>query len=215
MKKIIATALLAFLVPALAKAQEPSFPRHEIRVGTGFLPTDTDNVCDMSGSYASDYYYRIFGGEYIQGSDPGRIIDESRYFLGGLRSTWAFSVGYFYSVYKWLHVGATVSYHNVSREKFETVTRRSVSKMHRNYLSVIPTVRFSYLNRPHVRLYTAIGVGYCAAMVRDFDRRRSSESFTAYDITFFGISAGGRLFGSAEVGMYTAGYIKMAIGYRF
>lgn len=215
MKKIIATALFAFLVPALAKAQEPSFPRHEIRVGTGFLPTDTDNVCDMTGSYYSDYYYQIFGGDYVPGSDPSQIIEQSRYYYGGLRSTWAFSAGYSYSVYKWLHVGATVSYHNVSREKFETLTRSSVSKMHRNYVSIIPTVRFSYLNRRYVRLYSAIGVGYCAAIVRDFDHRTRLENFAAYDITFFGISAGGRLFGSAEAGLYTAGFFKFSIGYRF
>ncbi|UKI39925.1 MAG: hypothetical protein L6V35_04175 [Alistipes putredinis] len=59
-------------------------------MGTGFLPTDTDNVCDMTGSYYSDYYYQIFGGDYVPGSDPSQIIEQSRYYYGGLRSTWAF-----------------------------------------------------------------------------------------------------------------------------
>lgn len=214
MKKTIWAILLAALVTTYASAQEKQFPRHEIRIGTGFLPTDTDNICDMSG-YMSDYYYQVFGPDNVLGFDPCQVIEQSRYYYGGLRSTWAFSAGYFYSVYKWLHVGATLSYHNVSQRKFETLTRRPVSKMHRNYVSIIPTVRFSYLNRQYVRLYSAIGVGYCAAIVRDFDRSRHLENFTACDITFFGISAGGRLFGSAEVGMYTAGYLKLAIGYRF
>ena len=214
MKKIIWAVLLTMLAAGRTEAQQP-FPRHEVRVGAGFLPTSADNVCSMSGTYYDDYYYQTFGGGHIHNSDPSQIIEQSRYYLGHLRSTWAFSAGYFYSVYKWLHVGATLSYHNVSREKFETATRRAVAEMHRNYISIIPTVKFSYLNRPYVRLYSGIGIGYCGAAVRDFDRSRHSENFTAWDVTFLGISAGGRLFGSAEVGLYTAGYVKFAIGYRF
>ncbi len=216
MRRFLSIVLALTLCSAGAMAQENAPLRHEVRVGVGFLPSDGDNVCDMSGTYYSDYYYLTYGNNNISGDNPGQVIEQSRYYMDGLRSTWAFSAGYFYSVCKWFHVGATLSYHNVNRHKYETLTRRKVGTMHRDYVSVIPTLRFSYLNRKYVRMYSSLGLGYCGAVVSDFGtRRKRMENFTAWDVTFLGISAGGRLFGSAEFGLYTAGFVKFAIGYRF
>lgn len=214
MKKMMSILVAALSVPLLSWAQWPD-TRHEVSIGTGVLPVGRDNVGRMSG-VSEDYYYLSIGDRYSYVVDPEEIIEQSRYYYGGVHSTWAFSAGYMYSVYKWLHVGGLVSFHNVSRNKYETLSGRRTSTMQRNYISVIPTVRFSYLNRKYVKLYSSIGIGYCGSVVRNFDsRKKRLESFAAYDITYFGVSAGGRLFGSVELGVYTAGYVKFAIGYRF
>ena len=85
---------------------------------------------------------------------------------------------------------------------------------------LVPTVRFTYLNRPIVRLYSSIGVGvgFCRERTRNVEgyiENNQHETFCPAQITLLGVSVGRRLFGFAELSTGSLGVCTAGIGYRF
>jgi len=126
----------------------------------------------------------------------------------------SYSLSYHYRIKNWLWCGAYVNF-------FPTKER----DYHWNYyyddcyydnyfttkISVAPSVRFSYFNKPLVNLYSAASVGWGLTM-RGNDRPNLNVFF---QITFFGISVGKNFFGGAEVGIGYKGLFCANLGYRF
>lgn len=85
---------------------------------------------------------------------------------------------------------------------------------------LVPTVRFTYLNRPIVRLYSSIGVGvgFCRERTRNVDghiEANRNEHFCPAEVTILGVSVGRRLFGFAELSTGSMGVCSAGIGYKF
>ena len=72
--------------------------------------------------------------------------------------------------------------------------------------SIMPTVRFTYLNREKVQLYSAVSLG---AVFGNY------EIVPCYDLTLFGCTFGKKVFGFAEIGNGIGGWGRVGIGYRF
>ena len=68
-------------------------------------------------------------------------------------------------------------------------------------------MRFTYLNREKVQLYSAVSLG----VTSDF----RYEVLPCYDFTLFGCAFGKTLFGFAEIGNGFGGWGRVGIGYRF
>ena len=76
----------------------------------------------------------------------------------------------------------------------------------------MPQLRFYYLNREKVRLYSGFGIGFSL----DTFRRHEVKVHPAVDLTLFGLTFGKRVFGFAELGGGSShGIIKAGIGYNF
>ena len=79
----------------------------------------------------------------------------------------------------------------------------------------MPLVRFAWLNRGIVQLYSGVGLG---ATYEFYENTLTTEiqSFgVAYDVTFFGITVGRKWFGYLDIGAGNRGVISAGIGYRF
>jgi hypothetical protein len=88
----------------------------------------------------------------------------------------------------------------------------------------MPELRFSYLNRPHVTLYSAVAAGaslffgkqYNARNYGYFSWEKISKVYPSCQLTAFGVRAGGEhLFGSFELGVGMKGFVSGGIGYAF
>ena len=85
----------------------------------------------------------------------------------------------------------------------------------------MPELRFSYLNRPHVTLYSGLAVGITTApgynmhpMVEE--TVNNTKTFPSFQITALGIRAGrDHLFGTFEAGIGFKGFASLGIGYAF
>ena len=93
-----------------------------------------------------------------------------------------------------------------------------------NCLTLMPELRFSYYNRPHVTLYSAVAAGTSLFLEKklymgnfgDYRWEKSSKVTPSFQLTAFGVRAGGdHLFGSFELGVGIKGFASAGIGYAF
>ena len=141
---------------------------------------------------------------------------------GAYKTTCGYSLSYMYSPRKWLAFGLNVGYVGWWQSQFSNTTNALHSTTFEHHIMFVPTVRFSYLNRRYVRLYSSLGIGYGACLVRTRDsngvptkHNNYNESFVPVQLTPIGVSVGRKLFGFAELTVGSMANLSAGIGYRF
>lgn len=176
-------------------AWKTELPRHEIQLGFGdpiqpslSLPTELlynyDNV-SMDNWFNSNHSFSTL-----------HMI------------TCSHSLAYKYRACKWLWVGGTVTYTGFLSKRIETGDKISM-----HYVTITPEVRFSYLNRKIVTLYSGFNLGValkCINIPNDY----SLVGFAGH-INLFGVEVGTRWFGFFELGFGNKGIVTTGVGYHF
>ena len=78
----------------------------------------------------------------------------------------------------------------------------------------MPIVRFAWLRRGIVQLYSGVGLGFAVGYNEKIDYNDTLFD-VAYDVTFIGLSIGRDIFGYIDIGVGNRGVISAGIGYRF
>ena len=92
---------------------------------------------------------------------------------------------------------------------------------HSHYMQLIARVRFNWLNREKVRLYSAVGAGVLIKYDNEVRSGLLPEMPYRYrtlpwlDLCAVGITVGHRLYGNFQLGIMSAGLVTAGIGYRF
>ncbi len=182
---------------------DKSFYRHEFRLG-------------VSDPLGFTYLRELFAsptilGEPIDGFSPTKYI-----------FTPVFSMDYHYRASKWFWLGLTAGY-NLYKEKGYAVNITWQYKEH--HFLIMPSLRFSYLNRPHLTLYSGLSVGlYIKHGLEYIDNDLlftpmtpdHNRVFSAFQLTAFGLKAGAKhWFGSFELGAGIKGFVNFGVGYEF
>lgn len=198
MKKKLFTTLLAVLFgcTALMAQQEyglrgPFTPQHELRVSAGAWPLmrSFDPYCNGRFHYTTH--------------------------RGAMYTSGAWSISYQYRIKKWLDVGGYLSYWGKWGSTSSNFNDALLSRDRLNRISVVPVVRFTWLNKPLVRLYSSAGLGVVFGWYSgNFDDAAGRPSVTG-QFTPIGIAVGKSLFGFAEIGLGSQGTMIMGLGYRF
>ena len=138
------------------------------------------------------------------------------------RATPVFSFNYHYRLTKWLWAGAMVNYayyRDHTDYGYDFYDSRN-----QHCITLMPELRFSYLNRPHVTIYSAVAAGatlffgweYHSKPYAVFYWEKSKKVYPTFQLTAFGIRAGGEhLFGTFELGAGIKGFASSGIGYAF
>ena len=211
MKRLFLSALLLAAVPAVSLAQDmsiignelpaarkrtPFVKQHELRLTAGaypVIPFINWDHWDICGNQFIDRTYR--GAEYTSG---------------------AWSLSYDYRFKKWFDLGIVFSHYGIYSKSYSIEDSSLVDRNRAHYLTVMPMVRFTWLNREWVRMYTSIGLGATFGFgQRDYDDGRFSDSILAFQFTPIGIAVGRSFFGFAEVGVGAQGALMMGVGYKF
>ena len=149
------------------------------------------------------------------------------------------SLDYHYRATKWFWLGLSTSY-SFMKEKLYVGNVVSPDAFYWNckehHFLIMPSLRFSYLNRPHVTLYSGIAVGVLINRGNRYygDLSKLSEfvpaawgfvpaelpdhtsAGSAFQLTAFGVKAGGNhWFGSLELGAGIKGFVNLGVGYEF
>ena len=189
---------------------DKSFYRHEIRLG----------VSDPLGfTYLRELSASPILGEPIEGVSPTKQI-----------FTPVFSLDYHYRATKWFWLGLTAGY-NYYQEKGDALyvgyifPENSTWQYKEHHFLIMPSLRFSYLNRPHLTLYSGLAVGLYIKHGREyFDddcliqpiTADHNRVFSAFQLTAFGLKAGAKhWFGSFEAGFGIKGIVNLGVGYEF
>ncbi len=163
----------------------------------------------------------------------------------GLLSPWfhatpVFAAAYHFRATKWLWIGLHTQYVHYEDLEIGDITQTVPGICDRRYhaISILPELRFSWFNRPHVTLYSELsfGVTKFIGRVTNYDLSYADNSTTYFDInpnsntnnknpqtlffsphvTLFGIRAGGEhWFGSFELGAGFKGFGAIGVGYVF
>jgi hypothetical protein len=168
------------------------------------------------GGYGS-YYYGGYG--YLYDVLPNTPLDRYNYgnhYYDKEIQTQAITLSYTREIKRWLALSINASYSGAFRNEHESATGKISDKYSRHRIAVFPMVRFTYLNRPFVRLYS--GVGFGLGLKREgWSNRDNYEYKSRLDgqATFFGVSVGKKIFASWEIGAGAMGYLTVSGGYRF
>lgn len=92
---------------------------------------------------------------------------------------------------------------------------------HSHYMQVMARVRFNWLNREKVRLYSAVGAGILLKYDNEVREDMLPEMpyrwrmLPWFDLCAVGVTVGRKLYGNFQVGIMSSGLITAGIGYRF
>ena len=178
---------------SLRREKEPhNFPQHEVKLSFS------------DGIVASLFWWEYSGNGFY----------------------WNMSLSYLYRPVKWLWVGANfVNYYGGTirytiREYYPDGVYRDWDKSKIKYCGVFaPEIRFSYLNRPSIILYSALsgGIGWQNGFSNE--RHTYPSRVDYFHITAFGVSGNfgedkNILFGG-ELGIGSKEFINIHVGYGF
>jgi hypothetical protein len=190
--------ILCLALPIMGAAQNKPYQlKQEVKVQWGFIPYDDDfgTCCNSDGTPYAEY-------------------QKAHFYRDDVRSTEAISVSYMHELKKWFALECAFAFDRNYQHTKSVETRNTVSTQRITRFSIIPMARFTYLNKPMVRLYSAGGV-FLTFRKENGDYNKGSETDGVVQLTFFGISVGKKFFGSAELGLGPLGIATVGAGYRF
>lgn len=177
--------LLTLLFVTAAVAARAQFGRGELRVAYGVAP-----VTNWVDSY-SDLLSKI------KGEDPS------------LSGWGAVSVGYQLRIIGGLGIGVDAVYAS-NRQK----ERGGGQRVDSRYWSVMPNLKWRWLNLKVLSLYSRAGVG-ASFTKAEADAEWEKSTKVAFQVSPLGLEVGGRLAAFAEVGVGSAGCLLVGARVRF
>ncbi len=134
-----------------------------------------------------------------------------------------YSIHYYYQVRPWCQIGIKAAAECARTIHYSDTLQTSVTSVdHYALVSLMPSVRFTYLNRPMVRLYSGLDLG-CAYLWSDLPSSKESEEggaknnnfLFAFNVTAFGVNVGKKFYGLFELNAGFDAIVKVGIGARF
>lgn len=199
LKTLMLTALLIAGASISAGAQQTGNDKFEVRLGVSGFPLMPALEHKLGSS-------PIFGGALKRNEIPSlddlyKDRDGKHYTTGNIGAEFAWNAK------RWLAVCASAYVTPFWADMYDGQTHARKERMSGVAVSGLASVRFNYFNRPYVRLYSAVGMGFYAD--------KEGANFQLQGVPF-GVSFGGRVFGYAELGigtLFMGGNI--GIGYKF
>lgn len=160
---------------------------HDLRIGVGDMLFET--LIWHNGQHPN-----------YSGAEPGTYQERQR-----CRWTPHLMVGYTYRVNRWLGVGLQADFqHTAWEDRYYNNTNVLVDKQQQYFynLSILPTVRFTYLHAKHVSLYSSISIGLNINGGSETNvRGQNTVCAVGIDAAVLGMNIGKeRWFGFVEVG---------------
>lgn len=180
----------------LSRHLNPAY-KHEVRLGIAYNPYTPHD-------YAPNFDWRDYPYDLPENSTLGK----TRWFT--------VNADYGYWPLRWLYIGGVASWSGGFGRVSSAVDHSRIGCYNYHSLSLMPIVRFGWLNRSIVQLYSGVGV---AAMLAIYEPtlhgRTESRWGVGFDVTFIGITVGREWFGYLDIGAGCRGTISAGIGYRF
>lgn len=171
--------------------------RYEVRLGWGGYP-----VAD-----AANFVDRDYGGRFDRRSLSSIYGDYS----GPVYMTGVISAEFDFVLRRWFTLSLGIGWNGIWGETRDGVTS-SLKSMDSGYVATfLPQARFTYFSREYFKMYSAVGLGLSYGQFRG-----EAVISPCFHTVPFGIMAGGRVFGFAELalGMLNIG-ATAGIGVRF
>ena len=196
MKKLIALILcLLFVSPVFAKND-----------------TDKNEFSITYGQITVPQAAYVLGGVFGAMFSLGHFSFEDAHFIGGV------GVEYVHYVNDWLGFGGAVlcDYMTAKSMNVDSDGNKTPNGTFKLGLaSAMPVVKFAWLNREHVGLYSKLAAGVGVTFTNQSSEAKDNLSF-AFQATPIGIDFGGESFrGFAELGLGMQGLVNVGVRWLF
>ena len=195
----------ALLLPSATQAQTPETasapeetPRYDISAGGG--------ACSFMGLtlLVTRAFFEALG-ESLHGQ-PHSIETMGCYSLQGYRQ-----------MKPWLQLGGKLVFENT--QDIVYTDKEKTMEDYRFYtpsVALMPSIRFTYLHKPYVRLYSGLELGACYLWEQNPKVEHPvSQWIFAFNVTPLGLQAGRKWYGMLETNIWTDAIVKIGVGYRF
>lgn len=205
MRKFLLLAACSFFISYPMIAGEPYQLKNELTVRWGVVDGENWNNSDW------DWYWN-YGWD-----TPLDRYNSGKYYRDEKECTQAISISYTRELKKWLAISIVGAYSGVRQNERERRTYDIVGRYRKHRIAVMPMVRFTYLNRPVVRLYSAVGFGFGTTKEHwTYEHRhKTNDTYIQGQATFFGVSVEKKWFALTELGVGAMGIFTIGTGYRF
>ena len=199
MKKFILMVAAAMMTAMSVNAQNEEL-KNEISLSYGF-----GSISQFGSGLGESLGLVISGTEYDDGAIVGPISVEYYRHLNNPR----------------LAIGALVSYSKWDSDVLKNDnTHEKMGERKRNYFSVMPAIKWYWINKNSFGLYSkaAVGVGFLKTSDKDFKNNTTKDdngTYFMFQASFIGVEFGGKLRGFAEAGFGEQGFIQAGLRYKF
>lgn len=194
-----------------------------------FAQDNNSRKVDFTGTQEVDIsvglpYASLFRSSSLFGDALGgfNFINKSDIVTGNSKTVLpAFRAEYGYNVLSWLNLGAGVNYSYGSYSMLYKEDNSYAWDTGTHLATITFNVKFYWLNRKWVRMYSGLGVGLAVvnsnagADNADEAAVYSTSLMAAIDLRLIGLTVGQKLYGRFEVGTLNSGLVTAGIGYRF
>lgn len=160
--------------------------------------------------------------ELIMDADIGDItpdnlseeLNNARYYLDKETMVNSLTLEYGYKVKDWLSLGAKGHVGFKTRPKRHIGTNEILYRNNLVLTSLLFNVRFDWLRREWVTMYSAIGAG-AVLWISKGGHSSWCEAMPMFDMTLVGLNVGRRVYGFVEMGLGISGWYRAGVGVRF
>ncbi len=157
-----------------------------------------------------DLYDKVYYNDKAYDTSLSSQLADDRYYWGAERAFTGISIDYNYRMKRWFAIGAKGVVSLKSRAKRHIGTNEVLYRDNTLLVSALLNMRFDWLNRKIVTMYSSLGLGIVSHM--DY---YETYVLPMYDAAWIGITVGQRLYGYAELGGGIGGLFRVGLGYRF
>lgn len=145
--------------------------------------------------------------QYVSISDQ---LADYRYYRTKERVVTSLTLDYSYRVKKWLSLGAKGAVGFRTHGIRHKVTNDLLYRESRVAASLLFNMRFDWLHRRNVMMYSSLGVGVTS--IFDYN---DGMVFPMFDATYVGLTAGRKFYYFLELGAGASGTLRTGVGCRF
>ncbi len=195
----------------------------EIRLSIGAFPLDGTKDHYRTRTFIFDEPLidsRIFPNRGY-GSLPTftQYFNTMTHYSGPTYISGAISAGYTYRLGRKFEVSALLTYSGLYKNVFEKATQTLSYHQGYHQVTLMPIVRWVWLNQKNVRLYSSFGLGIGLSFnVINMNEGASvitTNVVPAVQWNYFGITIGDKIYGLFELSAATTGLITAGLGYKF
>ena len=201
MKKYLVMVVAAMMATMNVKAQNEDL-KHEIGVSYGVgISTIADGIGNAIGSGLWD---GLTGYEWTNDTRVGTVAVEYFHHMKNPR----------------LAVGGVVTYAQFGEDVMKKDTKQITGERTRHYFSVMPSVKYYWVNKNHFGLYSKAAAGVMMLVDKRNDKEINKNE-TDNDIFFMGqvspvgVEFGSKVRGFVEAGFGEQGIVLAGVKYKF
>ncbi|MBQ2783413.1 MAG: hypothetical protein IJE99_00250 [Alistipes sp.] len=157
-----------------------------------------------------ELYTDVDRGLQSQSRNFSQILHDASHYSSAERCWPCLSLNYQHSVKRWLSLGVKSTVGWKTRSERHVVSNDVYRRYSMCLASLMFNMRFSWLHRDYVSMYSSLGLGAMAHI-------QFGDSWLApmVDAAWVGISVGKRVYGYAEFGAGVGGVLRAGVGVRF